>query len=158
MKVVWAPWRLEFIHGKRERGCIFCNRVRRRTDRKDFILHRAKRSFVILNKYPYNNGHLMVVPNRHVAGLEDLSSDEALEIFDLLGRASKALKRGLRAQGLNFGLNLGRAAGAGIRDHIHFHIVPRWFGDTNFWPVLAETRTMPEHLTSTYRRLQAAWR
>lgn len=158
MKISWAPWRMEFIAGKRERGCVFCNRVRRKKDRGDYILHRGRWNFVILNKYPYNSGHLMVVPNRHVAEIERLSENEGRELFALLQRAGRILKKTFGAEGLNMGLNLGRAAGAGIKDHLHFHVIPRWVADTNFWPVIAETKGMPEHLLATYDRLKKAWK
>jgi ATP adenylyltransferase len=159
MKTSFAPWRMEFILGKREKGCIFCNRVRRRRqDRKNFILHRGRWSFVILNKFPYNSGHLMVVPNRHVANLADLNRREAEEIFEFLRQSERAIRKALQAQGFNIGLNLGKAAGAGIEDHLHFHVVPRWIADTNFWPVISEIKSMPEHLTETYNRLKKVWK
>ena len=143
MKTVWAPWRMEFIGGKRERGCVFCNRARRRRDRKDLILHRGRFNFVILNRYPYNNGHLMVVPYRHMAAFEKMKKEETVEMLSLMARAIRAMRKALRPQGFNVGLNLGKAAGAGIDDHLHFHVIPRWSADTNFWPVIAATRAMP---------------
>lgn len=158
MKALYAPWRMDFIFGKKEKGCVFCNRVKRSSDKKDFILHRGRWSFVILNKFPYNNGHLMVVPNRHVASLGDLKKQEREEIFEFLQKSERVIQKALKAQGFNIGLNLGKAAGAGIDDHIHFHLVPRWFADTNFWPVISETKSMPEHLTKTYDRLKRLWK
>ncbi|HEX5038288.1 MAG TPA: HIT domain-containing protein [bacterium] len=158
MKPIFAPWRMEFILGPREKGCVFCNRVKRKSDRKDLILHRGKSCFVILNKYPYNPGHLMVVPNRHVSSLTELNAKEHEEIFSLLARAEKALSKSMRPQGFNMGMNLGKAAGAGIDDHIHFHVIPRWFADTNFWPVIAETKSMPQHLLDTYDLLKKFWK
>lgn len=158
MKVSWAPWRMDFILGKREKGCVFCNRVRKKEDRKNFILHRGESCFVILNKFPYNNGHLMVVPYRHIAALDHLKPLETAETFALLAKAERVLKKGLGAQGFNIGMNVGKAAGAGIEDHLHVHLVPRWHADTNFWPVLSETKSMPQHLMQTYDILKRHWR
>lgn len=158
MKALYAPWRMDFIFGKKEKGCVFCNRVKRSSDKKDFILHRGRWSFVILNKFPYNNGHLMVVPNRHVASLGHLTKQEREEIFEFLQKSERVIQKALKAQGFNIGLNLGKAAGAGIDDHLHFHLVPRWFADTNFWPVISETKSMPEHLAKTYDRLKRLWK
>ena len=158
MKVSFAPWRVDFILGKREKGCVFCTRIHRKKDRPDLILHRGKHSFVILNKYPYNNGHLMVVPNRHICQLSDLTSEESLEMMEFLKISERTLKNGLAAQGINGGLNLGKAAGAGIDDHLHFHMVPRWTADTNFWPVIAEVKSMPLHLMTTYDILKKEWK
>lgn len=158
MKTLFAPWRMDFILGRRERGCVFCNRIKRRRDRADLILHRGRWNFVILNKYPYNNGHLMIVPNRHIASLAALGADESREMFSLIQRAEVVMKKALGAHGFNVGMNIGKAAGAGIEDHIHLHVVPRWMADTNFWPVIAETKSMPEHLNKTYDRLKKAWR
>jgi ATP adenylyltransferase len=158
MKPIFAPWRMEFILGPKEKGCVFCNRARRKTDRKDLILHRGKTSFVILNKYPYNPGHLMVVPNRHVSSLTELTRQEHEEIFALMARIEKVLGKAMRPQGFNMGLNLGKAAGAGIDDHLHFHVIPRWFADTNFWPVISSTKTMPQHLLQTYDLLKKFWK
>lgn len=158
MKAVFAPWRLEFILGKKEKGCVFCTRWKRKRDRKDLILFRGKLSFVILNKYPYNNGHLMVIPYRHVSKLSDLKDNELLEIMALMRRATVVLEKACHAQGINVGLNQGQVAGAGIKDHVHFHVVPRWLADSNFWPVISATKSMPEHLMTTYDRLKKAWK
>ncbi|HSA60233.1 MAG TPA: HIT domain-containing protein [bacterium] len=149
---------MEFILGPKEKGCVFCNRVRRKSDRKDLIVHRGKTCFVILNKYPYNPGHLMVVPNRHVSSLTQLKPGEYGEILTLMARAEKVLGGAMRPQGFNMGLNLGKAAGAGIDDHLHFHVIPRWFADTNFWPVIAETKSMPQHLLATQNLLKKFWK
>ncbi len=162
MKVAFAPWRMEFIQGPKEKGCVFCNRIRRQKgaaqDRKDLILYRGKHSFVILNKYPYNSGHLMVVPNRHLASLEALTAQENQEIASLLARCESVLKKAARPQGFNIGVNLGKAAGAGIDDHLHYHMIPRWFADTNFWPVIASVKSMPQHLRDTYDLLKKYWK
>lgn len=149
---------MEFILGPKEKGCVFCNRVRRQSDRKDLIVHRGRNCFVILNKYPYNPGHLMVVPNRHVSSLAQLKTGEYAEILTLMARAEKVLGKAMRPQGFNMGLNLGKAAGAGIDDHLHFHVIPRWFADTNFWPVIAETKSMPQHLFATHDLLKKFWK
>lgn len=161
-KPLFAPWRMEFILGKKEKGCIFCTRHRRRgghsQDRKNLILNRGKHSFVILNKFPYNNGHLMVVPYRHISTLGELTPGESAEIMGFLARAERALLKSMKPQGFNAGLNLGKAAGAGIDDHLHFHLVPRWFADTNFWPVISSTKSMPQHLMETFDLLKKAWK
>jgi len=158
MKVIFAPWRMEFILGKREKGCVFCTRHRRRKDRPDLVVARGKYSFVILNKYPYNSGHLMVVPNRHLCSLEDLTPEEMLEVFTLIQKSERVLKKAISPQGFNVGLNLGKAAGAGIDDHLHFHVIPRWFADTNFWPVISSTKSVPQHLMKTYDLLKRHWK
>ena len=158
MKPLFAPWRMEFILGKKEKGCVFCNRIRRKTDRKNLILKRGDYNFVILNKFPYNSGHVMVVPYRHLASLEDLTSQEKLEMFSLMQKAETVLKKAMKPQGFNMGLNLGKAAGAGIDDHLHFHVIPRWLADTNFWPVVSATKSMPQHLMETYDLLKKAWK
>ncbi len=160
MHPLWAPWRMEYILGadiSEEKGCIFCNRLERKNDQKDLILHRGKRTAVFLNRFPYNNGHLMVMPLRHIAELKDLSREETLEIHKLIVLALAALKRAMNPDGFNLGINLGRVAGAGVPGHLHWHIVPRWNGDTNFMPVIGETKVMPEHLQSVYRRLRDAF-
>lgn len=158
MKISWAPWRMEYIGGKKEKGCVFCNRIKRRQDKKDLILHRGRWNIVILNRYPYTNGHMMVVPQRHIASLDRLGEKEGLELLAFLKKGEKCLKESMRAEGINIGINLGRAAGAGIKDHLHFHVIPRWVGDTNFWPVIGAIKGMPEHLLTTYDRLKKFWK
>lgn len=158
MKPIFAPWRMEFILGPREKGCVFCNRIKRKTDRKDLIVARGKTCFVILNKYPYNPGHLMVVPNRHVSSLSELKLNEHAEIFELLAKTEQVMGKAMRPQGFNMGLNLGKAAGAGIDDHLHFHVIPRWFADTNFWPTISATKSMPMHLLETLDLLKKFWK
>lgn len=158
MQRLWAPWRLAFIEsGGKTDGCIFCTFPAEDRDRERLILGRSASSFVILNKYPYNNGHVMVVPRQHVSDLDRLG-DEA---FDDLQRTLRLSMRVLREvfgpDALNVGMNLGAAAGAGIADHLHWHIVPRWAGDVNFMPVLAEIRVIPEHLDSTWVKLRPAF-
>lgn len=153
MKIMWTPWRLDFILGQKSPGCIFCEKPRRERDRDDLILYRGREAYIIMNAYPYNNGHLMIVPYAHVATLEELSISVLTEIVLLTQRGLGALRRAISPDGYNVGMNLGRAAGAGIADHVHLHIVPRWGGDTNFMPVLSETRLIPELLQQTYDRL-----
>jgi ATP adenylyltransferase len=160
---LWAPWRVEFIEGSKgpkPAGCIFCDFPAQQgaeADRKNLILGRSRHSFAILNKFPYNNGHLMVVPRRHTADFAGLPKDEATDLTELLQLALKALTQVYRPEGHNLGMNLGQVAGAGIADHLHWHAVPRWNGDTNFMPVIGETKVMIEHLTASYDRLRAAF-
>lgn len=140
MKNLWAPWRQEFILGVKEKGCIFCKRLRDDEDRKNLILHRGKTAFVILNRYPYNSGHLMVVPNRHERDLEALTNSELTELMQLTQKCVSVLRKTFAPDGFNIGFNLGKPAGAGIDDHLHVHIVPRFTGDTNFLPVIGKTK------------------
>ncbi|MDO8462232.1 MAG: HIT domain-containing protein [Deltaproteobacteria bacterium] len=158
MKVLWAPWRMEFILAKKTKACIFCRILKEKKDRKNLILARKKHCFVVLNKFPYNNGHLMVIPYRHTATLSHLSAAEKLEMMEALAEATDNLKKKLKPEGFNAGLNLGRVAGAGIKDHLHFHLVPRWGADTNFMPLFGETKAIPEHLSKSYDHLATAWR
>lgn len=156
MRYLWAPWRMDYIHKDKAPGCLFCTKPRQKKDKENLILHRGEHAFVMMNKYPYNNGHLMVVPRRHCAGLEDLNPLESKELFGLLTMAVRLLKGSLAPQGFNIGVNIGKVGGAG-EDHLHFHIVPRWAGDTNFMPVLGETKIVPEYLANTYERLHSAF-
>ncbi len=153
MKQLWAPWRFQFINEKKKKGCIFCLFPRQKNDRENLIIHRGKKSFVILNKYPYNCGHLMVVPYQHTAQLKKLDSVTLVEMMRTVDLSVQYLTQTLKSQGHNIGLNLGLAGGAGIADHLHIHVVPRWAGDTNFMPVLADTKVMVDHLYDTYDRL-----
>ncbi|WP_373049049.1 HIT family protein [Vulgatibacter sp.] len=159
MERLWAPWRLAFVEGSEEKpqGCIFCLFPKEGRDRERLVLGRSAHAFVILNKYPYNNGHLLVVPGAHVADPAELAEEAFLDLQRLL-RASIAVVREVYGpDALNVGMNLGRAAGAGIADHLHWHVVPRWAGDVNFMPVLAETRVIPEHLDATWAKLRPAF-
>jgi len=151
-KPLWAPWRLEYIQQADEAPvCIFC-------DAEDAMLvHRGERALVLLNRFPYSSGHLLVAPLRHVGAFGDLSDDEALEIHRLAAVGIEALTTEYRPNGFNAGWNLGHVAGAGIVDHVHLHVVPRWSGDTNFMPVLADVKVLPEALEETRRRLSASW-
>ena len=153
MKRLWAPWRLEYILGDKPDCCIFCTMPAEEKDRENYILYRGRENFVIMNRYPYNNGHLMVIPYQHADILEDLSDSILAEAMVLTRACCRIIKEAMHAQGFNVGLNVGEAAGAGIKEHLHFHIVPRWAGDTNFMSVIEDTRIMPQHLTESYEQL-----
>ena len=157
-KLLWAPWRAGFILGSKEKGCIFCNRLKQRDSAKNLIIHRGRLTFVILNKFPYNTGHVMVVPIRHVGRLERLRPDEAAEFMELIQRTTAIIKQTLKPDALNLGMNLGRSSGAGIPGHLHMHIVPRWTGDTNFMPVVGNTRVISVPLEPVYERLRSEFR
>lgn len=148
MKKLWAPWRMAFIN-KKEKGCIFCAKPKENKDKKNFIIERYKGVFVMLNKFPYNNCHLMIAPFRHVGTLEYLTEEETSQTFTALKKWEKILKVNFKPAGFNIGTNLGRAAGAGYK-HLHWHIVPRWFGDSNFMPVLADTKVLNDSLNASY--------
>lgn len=157
MDVVWAPWRMELIKADKPKGCIFCDfpaQTGPEADRANLILGRSARSFVILNKFPYNSGHLMVIPRRHTADFPSLTAEESQDLHGLLQLAVRVVAEEYRPDGLNLGMNLGRAAGAGIEEHLHYHLVPRWSGDTNFMPVLADTKVIIEHVQAAYERLR----
>ncbi len=154
MDRLWSPWRLEYIsRDKSETGCVFCE-APRRPDGDSLILFEGVTSYVILNKYPYNNGHLMAVPYRHVDSLGGLLAEELQELAVLMQRGEAALLEAYQPQGINVGINLGRAAGAGILEHIHIHAVPRWTGDANFMTAIGATRVLPEDLESTAKKLR----
>jgi ATP adenylyltransferase len=144
---------MQFILEKKPRGCIFCILPKKRNDRENLIVYRGKRAYVILNKFPYNNGHLMVVPNRHTADLGHLDPETLVEMMGLVDRSMKFLKKSMGSQGHNVGFNFERASGAGILGHLHAHVVPRWVGDTNFMPIFSEAKVMVEYLYQTYDRL-----
>lgn len=157
--IMWAPWRMAYIAAEHDHGfegprCVFCDLPARRDDERSYILHRGERCFVIMNLYPYNNGHLMVVPYAHLDSLLLLDDDTLTEMMTLARRAQSVVAEAMRPQGFNVGMNQGRAAGAGIADHVHLHILPRWVGDTNFMPALGDTRVMPQHLDDTYALLR----
>ena len=157
-KQLWAPWRLEYIqHADEQDGCLFCVAAGSDYDEQRLVVHRARRAFVLLNRFPYASGHLMVAPYRHVADFGELDDDEAVEIHRLAERGLAALAETFAPQGYNLGWNLGRIAGAGVVDHVHLHVVPRWAGDTNFMPVLADVKVLPEHIAETRRKLADAW-
>jgi len=153
MKQLWAPWRSEYISSARDEDCVFCSAPSKGAN-EGLVLFNGSVSLVMLNKYPYSNGHLLVSPVRHVAKIEDLTPEESIDLFRLLRHSTVVLKRAYNPEGFNIGMNLGTAAGAGIADHLHMHIVPRWNGDTNFMPLLSETKVVSEHLTATLEKLR----
>ncbi len=156
MKRLWAPWRMAYILRLREPGCFLCQIIQGASDRRNLVLRRGKTCLLVLNRYPYNNGHLMVAPYRHVDSLEAMSPAERAEMLELAAAACTALRKAMRPDGFNIGLNLGTSAGAGLKDHIHLHIVPRWEGDTNFMPVLAGVKVIPQSLDAQWRQMRKA--
>lgn len=153
MDRLWAPWRMEYIENVDKGGCFLCESSSAKDDRKNLILFRGRESFVILNRYPYNSAHLMVSPYKHTPEILALSETCRAEMLTLVGSSMKILTGLLDCEGFNCGMNFGRVAGAGLKDHTHFHVVPRWSGDFNFMPILGETKSMPEYLEETYDRL-----
>jgi len=154
MDVLWSPWRMQYILGPKPDECVFCLPESHEEDKERLVLHRGKTAFVIMNKYPYNAGHLLVVPLRHTMDYCALTQEECAEIFFLSQKCVAVLEKVLSPHGFNLGFNLGAAAGAGVKDHLHNHVVPRWNGDSSFIAVLNETRTLPEHLDITYAKLK----
>jgi len=150
---LWAPWRVEYIRNP-GKGCFFCAALKSKNYKKVLITEKRAKAFSIMNRYPYNNGHLLVAPVRHIGSLENLDDDEILTINCLLIRAIKAINITMKPQGFNIGVNQGRVAGAGVVDHIHIHIVPRWQGDTNFMPILSDTKIVSEALLQTYDKIK----
>ena len=154
MKVLWAPWRMGYIlSNDKDNGCIFCPGKDRSKDEERLILSVEEHTMVLMNRYPYNNGHLLVAPVKHVSGLEQLNNKETLNLLLMVRRTVEILKEVMNPEGFNVGLNLGRVAGAGMEEHMHFHIVPRWKGDTNFMTILGDVRVIPEHIKETYKKL-----
>lgn len=159
MKQLWAPWRMAYIdEGAREEGCIFCTQYRQDDLRAALVLAQTEYTIIMMNKYPYNNGHLLLAPKRHENDPVNLPRQEFIDLNETLRRSIDIMRRALRPGGMNLGMNLGKFAGAGIEEHLHWHIVPRWEGDTNFMPVMAETRVMPQHLRDSYDRLEPFFR
>ena len=156
MKRLWAPWRMKFVE-QHETKCVFCRVQTQTDDAGNLVVFRGQMAFVILNRYPYTSGHLMVVANIHLPSLEDLDSGTRAEMMELATKGIKILRKVYKPEAFNFGANIGEAAGAGIAGHVHLHVVPRWVGDTNFMSTLGETRVLPEELNDTYRRVHAAW-
>ncbi|MFA5145834.1 MAG: HIT domain-containing protein [Candidatus Omnitrophota bacterium] len=157
MKELWAPWRSKYIYARKQTRCIFCgNRTRSKNDRKRYIVARSEHSFAMLNLYPYNNGHVMVAPYRHVKSIEYLSGEELTDVMGLVRKEKMLLDRKLKPHGYNIGMNIGRVGGAGFDGHVHIHIVPRWTGDTNFMPVLSGTKVVAESLDVLYKLLTGA--
>jgi ATP adenylyltransferase len=159
MENMWAPWRMEYVStgGSQPKGCVFCNVVKEDDD-KNHIVYRGKFCYVILNKFPYNNGHIMIVPFKHTNDLLELSRDEQAECNELINISVKALRMVFNPQAINMGMNMGKAAGAGIQEHIHYHLLPRWDGDTNFMPVLAGVKVISESLDATHKKLQKTFK
>lgn len=153
MKTIWAPWRMEYILSEKDKDCLFCIKPAENRDRDNLILYRDKNVYVIMNKYPYNNGHLMVVPYFHTSSFDGLSGDVLFDIIRITKYSVDCLQNAFHPEGFNIGINIGSPAGAGIEEHIHVHIVPRWAGDTNFMTVVGETKVIPEHLLDTYDKL-----
>ena len=162
MDRLYAPWRMAYVDQPQKpqpgaTGCVFCDKAASSDDVANLIVHRGRTAFVLLNLFPYNNGHLMVVPYLHTAQLNDLDDDASLELLTLAKQAQAALGRAMYPEGFNLGMNLGTAAGAGIADHLHLHVVPRWSGDTNFMPVLADVKVLPDALENSCLKLREAW-
>ena len=158
MNVLWAPWRMAYLQGgATTSGCLFCAMLAAGDDPGHLILTRSPTAFLVLNAFPYASGHLMAVVNRHVGTLDELTDEEQGDLMRLAGRGLAAVRAEYRPDGFNVGANIGRAAGAGVDGHLHLHVVPRWTGDTNFMPVVADTKVMPQHLLETYDRLRPAF-
>jgi ATP adenylyltransferase len=159
MQHLWAPWRMEFINAPKPSSCFFCEAAAAdpATDPDHLVLARSDLSLVMLNRYPYNNGHLMIAPRAHLANLEELPATAAGDLMRLTQRSLRVLRQALSPQGFNLGINAGKIAGAGVADHVHQHVVPRWDGDTNFMPVVADTKVLNESLTVSYQQLRAAF-
>jgi len=159
MQHIFSPWRMKYIMKPKDRtrGCVFCQVLRMEDGVENLVLYRGKQAFVILNQYPYTSGHVMVVPYAHQPSFENLEPKTLYEIMDLLTQTTRVIREVYKPEGFNIGVNIGSAAGAGIAPHVHFHVVPRWVGDTNFMTTLAETRVLPEDLCDTYQRLKQAW-
>lgn len=153
LRWLWAPWRLQYIKSGGSKECIFCSKINSKSDREDLILFRGNTCFIIMNLYPYNTGHLMIAPYKHVPDLEDLNTQELCELMELMKKSIIVLKRTLNPDGFNIGANIGRIAGAGVEGHLHFHVIPRWAGDTSFITIVGETRVIPELLLDTYDKL-----
>lgn len=154
MDSLWAPWRIKYIEMEKPKGCILCDKPKEDRDAENYILYRGKLNFVIMNAFPYNPGHLMIVPYRHLSTPEELTAAERHDHYDVITLSLKVLRETFHPGGFNTGMNIGRVAGAGIEDHIHTHIVPRWSGDTNFIPVIGNTKVINEAMAETYKKLK----
>lgn len=154
MKLLWAPWREKLFNKKENKKCLFCLKLKQKKLEKNFILFKNKNCFALLNIFPYNNGHIMIAPYKHISDINLLSQKEIQEIFKLLKCSINALKKAFKPNGFNIGINLGKAAGAGVEKHLHLHIVPRWTGDTNFMPIISNTKIVSQSLISTYKKLK----
>ncbi|MGC8975359.1 MAG: HIT family protein [Thermoprotei archaeon] len=153
MKILWAPWRMSYVVKGSSEECIFCKAVKGGDD-ENYVVLRSNLSIAMLNIFPYNTAHVMIAPTRHVSRIEQLTREEVLDLFETFSRVIRAIDQEYSPQGYNVGVNIGRVAGAGIESHVHIHVVPRWLGDTNFMPVIAGTKVMPEDLRNTYTRLK----
>lgn len=156
-QTLWAPWRIDYILTEKPQGCFLCQKAAQNRDEENLILSRGKTNYILLNAYPYNPGHLMVAPYQHKGNLEDLTPEERQEHIEMVAQGVMTLKKAFQPQGFNLGQNLGRVAGAGVEDHLHTHIVPRWGGDTNYMPVLSHAKVLPEALSATYRKIREAF-
>ena len=154
MDVLWAPWRMTYIGGPKDARCLFCVQLTTDDARGGLVLARPRHGIIMLNRYPYANAHIMVAPRRHTADLNALSTDEYADLSEYVRRSAAILEQQFQPEGLNIGINLGRAAGAGIAEHLHWHLVPRWIGDVNFMPVIGETSVLPDHLENNWNRLR----
>ncbi len=157
MEVLWAPWRIDYILGPKADSCPFCLPDSKACDEELRVLYRGKFNFVIMNIFPYSSGHLMVCPYRHIMNMADLKDEESHEMMDIMKHCTQILQNHFNPGGINVGLNIGEAAGAGIREHLHFHLVPRFAGDSSFMAVMSETRIIPQHIQSTYKALRPAF-
>lgn len=157
MEQIWAPWRMEYIRMAKPKGCILCEKPAQDCDVANYVLHRGSKNFVMMNTYPYNPGHLLVAPYRHLGGLDDLNDEERNEHFVLVCRCLELLREKFHPDGFNVGINMGKVAGAGIDSHVHTHVVPRWQGDVNFMPVISDVRVVPEALAETFGKLKGGF-
>ena len=158
MKRIFAPWRYKYVSDPDAEGCIFCNAISSDDDIKSGVLFRGKFAFVIINKYPYNNGHVMVAPYKHTGNFEELSKEEMLEMSTLIQKWQEVLRKAMKPEGFNIGMNLGRIAGAGFEEHLHYHLVPRWGGDTNFMPIIGQTKVVPMSIEEAYDLLLESYK
>jgi ATP adenylyltransferase len=153
LKKIWAPWRGEYLKKDKKNYCVFCYLSQSKLSKENLVLYKTKHSYVVMNKFPYNNGHILVIPNSHIDSFDNLNEKEYLDLSYLLKQSIAIVKDTINPQAINIGMNLGKEAGAGIYDHLHYHVVPRWDGDTNFMPIIAETKLISEHLNTTYDKL-----
>lgn len=154
MNKIWAPWRIKYIRALKQKGCLFCLCAKNnKIDKQKFVILRGKHSYSLLNIYPYNNGHFMVCPKKHVKDIEDLNKEELLDLWQVLKQTKKLVKKTLKPEGYNVGINLGKVSGAGIDKHLHIHVVPRWKGDTNFMPVISDNKIVSQSLKELYSQL-----
>ncbi|MHC1627209.1 MAG: HIT family protein [Candidatus Nezhaarchaeales archaeon] len=156
LAILWAPWRMKYIESPKKETCIFCIGEDKEKDRKNLIVYRGSKSFIIMNRYPYNTGHVMIAPYKHVGDLTLLTDEELLDLMKNVNLSIRILREALKPEGFNIGINMGKVAGAGVEDHVHVHVVPRWLGDTNFMPVISQIKVMPELLETTYDKLREA--